>query len=241
MVSSPSGLVTRLYTFFARRTALRSLFSNTCLIVLLVCAFLPASSKAAEERKILVVGDSLSAGYGLAADEGWVALLAERLREQGYGYVVVNASITGDTTRGGLARLPGALDRHAPDLVIIELGGNDGLRGIPIEELRSNLKRMITMAREAGAKVLLVSMRIPPNYGPGYARKFEESFGALARELEIGLAPFLLDNVALDDGLMQADGIHPNARAQPVMLANIWPAIQPMLYAAACHYTEKTL
>lgn len=193
-----------------------------------------ALSADSQARKILVVGDSLSAGYGLAANEGWVALLNARLREQGYGYDVVNASITGDTTRGGLARLPGALTRHDPALVVIELGGNDGLRGIPIKELRANLTDMITMAREAGAKVLLVSMRIPPNYGLEYARAFDESFATVARGFEIPVTPFLLAGVALEDGLMQADGIHPNARAQPVMLENIWPAVLPLLDKAGC-------
>lgn len=191
-------------------------------------------SEAAEDQKILVIGDSLSAGYGLAANQGWVALLSTRLSEQGYGYKVVNASITGDTTRGGLARLSGALDRHRPAVVVIELGGNDGLRGIAIKELRANLRHMISMAREAGAKVLLVSMRIPPNYGLEYARAFEQSFTVLAHEFEIPVAPFLLDGVALDDGLMQADGIHPNARAQPIMLENIWPSMAPLLGKTGC-------
>jgi len=208
---------------------------------LFIASWLPASATTAGSQKILVIGDSLSAGYGLPADEGWVALLAERLRDQGYGYEVVNASITGDTTRGGRTRLPAALERHSPELVIIELGGNDGLRGIPIEELRANLSNMITMSREADAKVVLVGMRIPPNYGPGYARAFEETFGILASEQEIALAPFLLDDVALDDGLMQEDGIHPNARAQPIMLDNIWPAIEPLLYAPDCNKVEKKL
>lgn len=187
-----------------------------------------------ENQKILVIGDSLSAGYGLAADEGWVALLRERLREQGYGYEVVNASITGDTTRGGRARLPGALKRHSPHLVIVELGGNDGLRGIPIDELRTNLADMILKAREADAKVLIVRMRIPPNYGLEYASRFDESFDVLGGEYDVAVAPFLLEGVALDDGLMQADGIHPNARAQPIMLDNVWPAILPLLNKGGC-------
>lgn len=203
-------------------------------MILLALSCLPTLADAAEDQKILVVGDSLSAGYGLATSEGWVALLADRLRTQGYGYGVVNASITGDTTRGGLARLGGALERHQPHLVVIELGGNDGLRGIPITELRSNLRQMIEMSREAGAKVLLVSMRIPPNYGLKYARDFDSTFELLAREFEIPVAPFLLAGVALDDGLMQADGIHPNARAQPIMLDNVWPVLAPLLEKKDC-------
>lgn len=209
--------------------------------MLILASGLAVAAAATDSRKILVVGDSLSAGYGLPAAEGWVALLAARLRDQGYGYEVVNASITGDTTRGGLARLPATLERHQPAVVVIELGGNDGLRGIPIAELRSNLRAMISTAREAGAKVLLVSMRIPPNYGLEYARDFEETFALLAEETGINVAPFILADVALNDSLMQSDGIHPNARAQPVMLDSVWPSLRSLLVRPKCSRDGKKM
>lgn len=203
-------------------------------LILTVLLQFPASAHAGQGGKILVVGDSLSAGYGLAADESWVSLLSQRLSEQGYDYEVVNASITGDTTRGGRARLPGALQRQQPGIVLIELGGNDGLRGLPIDELRGNLAAMIEASQAAGAEVVLLGMRIPPNYGLEYATRFAETFDQLATEFEVAAVPFLLDGVALDDSLMQADGIHPNARAQPLMLDNVWPRLKPLLKREDC-------
>lgn len=208
--------------------------SLTSYLILIVLLQFPAAAFAGEAKKILVVGDSLSAGYGLARDESWVALLSERLREQGYDYEVVNASITGDTTRGGLARLPATLKRQQPAVVIIELGGNDGLRGLPVTEMRANLAGMIRAAREADARVLLLGMRIPPNYGPAYARNFAGTFAELAREFDVSSVPFFLDGVALDDEMMQGDGIHPNAKAQPRMLDNVWPTLEPLLSPGGC-------
>ncbi len=181
-----------------------------------------------------MLGDSLSAGYGLATEENWVSLLSERLAEQGYEYRVVNASVTGDTTRGGRARLAGALARHRPALLIIELGGNDGLRGIRIAEMKDNLAAMIEAGQQAGAAVMLVSMKIPPNYGPAYAGEFARSYESLASEYALPEPPFLLTDVALDDGLMQDDGIHPNAAAQPLMLDNVWPALAGLLDRPPC-------
>ncbi len=179
--------------------------------------------------KILVLGDSISAGYGLAANEGWVSLLQNRLKSQGYGYRVVNASVTGETTTGGLARLPRALSLHRPAIVVIELGGNDGLRGLPLDTSRANLQKMIDLSREAGAAVLLLGMKIPPNYGPRYASEFERLFADLAGRNELAFEPFFLDKIALVEGMMQEDGIHPTAKAQPIMLETLWPRLTRLL------------
>jgi len=179
---------------------------------------------------ILVFGDSISAGYGLErVQQGWVALLQAKLQSQGYGYEVINASVSGETTAGGLARLPRALALHHPQIVILELGGNDGLRALPIAQLRANLAQMADLAAAAGARVLLLGMRIPSNYGPDYTEQFRSSYAALAREKKLPLVPFLLNDIALSPGLMQADGIHPNALGQPKLLENVWPALRPLL------------
>ncbi|MFO0509454.1 MAG: arylesterase [Gammaproteobacteria bacterium] len=178
---------------------------------------------------ILVVGDSISAGYGLAANEGWVALLQSRLKSHGYGYRVVNASVSGETTTGGLARLPRALSVHRPAIVIIELGGNDGLRGLPLETSRTNLERMINLSKGAGARVLLLGMKIPPNYGARYSEGFEKVFRDLARQHKLAFEPFFLSKIALEQGMIQEDGLHPTAKAQPVMLDTMWPALKPLL------------
>ncbi len=199
----------------------------------LLAALLPAWAFGSTARDkfptILVLGDSISAGYGLASGEGWVALLQARLKAQGYGYRVVNASVTGETTTGGLARLPRALALHRPDIVILELGGNDGLRALPLDTSRRNLERMIEASRAAGARVLLLGMKIPPNYGPRYSAGFEQIFRDLARRHRLPFEPFFLERIALQPGMMQADGIHPTARAQPVMLDTVWPILAPML------------
>jgi acyl-CoA thioesterase-1 len=188
-----------------------------------------ASAAAPAQRTIVVLGDSLSAGYGIAVQQGWVKLLEKRL--EGYGYHVVNASVSGETTQGGLARLPRTLEQHKPAVLILELGGNDGLRGLPLATSRANLARMIELARNAKARVLLVGMMIPPNYGPRYANEFHEMFPALASKYSVGLVPFLLDQVALHPELMQSDGIHANASGQPKMLDNVWPRLKPLLVA----------
>jgi acyl-CoA thioesterase I len=184
----------------------------------------------AEAPVILVFGDSISAGYGLArVEQGWVELLKTRLKEQGYGYQVVNASVSGETTAGGLARLPRALELHHPSIVILELGGNDGLRALPIAQMRANVTQMVTLAGAAGAKVLLLGMRMPPNYGPQYTEQFAMVFSDLAREKKISLVPFLLTDIALSSTLLQGDDIHPNALGQPVLLENVWPQLKPLL------------
>ena len=186
----------------------------------------------AEAPVILVFGDSISAGYGLPrVEQGWVELLKTRLKEQGYGYQVVNASVSGETTAGGLARLPRALELHHPGIVILELGGNDGLRALPIAQMRANLTQMATLAGAAGAKVLLLGMRMPPNYGPQYTEQFAAVFSDLAREKKIPLVPFLLTDIALSPTLLQGDDIHPNALGQPILLDNVWPQLKPLLHS----------
>ena len=178
---------------------------------------------------ILVVGDSLSAGYGVPIDATWVALLQRRLTTQGYGYRVVNASVSGETTGGARTRLPRALDLHKPAVVILELGGNDGLRGLPLSQVRKNFDTMIEQSRSAGAQVVIVGMRMPPNYGPDYADQFHALYRELARKYDAPLVDFFLEGVALDDNLMQPDGIHPTSAAQPRLLNNLWPALQGVL------------
>jgi acyl-CoA thioesterase-1 len=186
--------------------------------------FSAAASAYSAPKSILVVGDSLSAEYGLARGAGWVALLEQKLQAQKIDAHIVNASISGETTSGGRTRLPALLTRHHPDIVIIELGANDGLRGLPVA---ANLRAMIDASRGAGAQVLLVGMRMPPNYGRDYADKFFAMFGSLSKEAELPLAPFMLDGVA--DKLYQADRLHPLASAHPIILGNIWPHLQPLL------------
>jgi acyl-CoA thioesterase-1 len=199
------------------------------LLILFVLVAACVSAKA-EAPVILVFGDSISAGYGLArVEQGWVALLQTRLKEQEYGYQVVNASVSGETTAGGLARLPRALMLHQPKIVILELGGNDGLRALPIAQMRANLVHMIDLSTAAGAKVLLLGMRMPPNYGPDFTEQFRSCYSDVARDKKLPLVPFLLKDIALSPNLMQADGIHPNELGQPQLLANVWPSLQPLL------------
>lgn len=182
---------------------------------------------------ILVLGDSLSAGYGISPAQGWVALLEKRLSAQGYEYPIVNASISGETTVGGLERLPRALALHKPGLVIVELGANDGLRGLSVALTRANLVKIIGLARSARAQVLLLGMRLPPNYGPRYGNDFTQMFADLARDEKVPLVPFFLQRVAFDPQMMQEDGLHPNARAQPLLLDAVWPQLQPLLKTRA--------
>ncbi len=183
----------------------------------------------AQAKTILVMGDSISAGYGINAEQGWVNLLHQKLQAENKAYQVVNASITGETTAGGLARLDAILASAKPDIMLLELGANDGLRGLSPKIMQSNLTEMIRRAQAVGAKVLLLGIRIPPNYGSRYAEMFYGVYADLAKTLDIGWVPFLLADVALEKKLMQADGLHPNAEAQPVMLATIWPHLAPLL------------
>ena len=197
--------------------------------VLIALAVLVAPVAWCAGQSIVVLGDSLSSGYGLTAEQSWVAMLADRLKTQGYGAEVVNASIAGDTSAGGLSRLPQLLKRHAPMLVVIELGGNDGLRGLPIDTLRDNLASMIEMCRAHGAHVLLVGIRIPPNYGQTYTQALADVYPELAKRFDVPLIDFLLAGVALHPELMQADGIHPNAAGQKILFENVWHAISALL------------
>ncbi len=180
----------------------------------------------AKESSILVLGDSISAAYGMSLEQGWVALMAEHMRrQQGDGYQVVNASISGETTAGALRRLPALLQQHSPALVIIELGGNDGLRGYPIDRFRANLEQMVALSRAAGARVILLPMEIPPNYGARYTSEFRRTYVTVADGGDVLLAPFILEGVATDPALMQPDGIHPTAAAQPRMLETVLPTV----------------
>ena len=176
-----------------------------------------------------MLGDSLSAAYGIRVEQGWVALLQARLRAKGYGHHVVNASVSGETTRGALVRLPRALTTQRPGIVVVELGGNDGLRGLPVADIRANLESIVSLSQQAGARILLVGMRIPPNYGPSYTQGFQQVFTDVARVHRLPTVPFLLADVALDDRLMQADGIHPTAAAQPRLLDAVWKPLEPLL------------
>jgi acyl-CoA thioesterase-1 len=180
---------------------------------------------------ILVFGDSISAGYGIAPESGWVNLLSNRLRQEGYGFQVVNASVSGETTVGGLARLPRALAAHDPRIVIIELGGNDGLRGLPLASTRANLDAMIGLAARHRRSVLLLGLRMPPNYGERYTRGFAAIYTVLAPTRHVPLVPFLLAGVADQPSLMQGDGLHPNERGQPILLDNVWPVLKLLLRA----------
>jgi len=225
MVSIPSGLV----FFFVRISALSTLIRFIQLA--LVLAFVGTAVAEQPQRTIIVLGDSLSAGYGVKVQEGWVSLLAKRLASEGYGYRVVNASVSGETTQGGLARLPRALQTHKPAIVIVELGGNDGLRGLPLAASRENLRKTIDLSLAAKARVVLVGMVIPPNYGQRYGQEFRDMFAELAKKKTVAFVPFFLDKVALDPKLMQADGIHPNSAGQPQMLENLWPKLKPLLVA----------
>jgi acyl-CoA thioesterase-1 len=197
--------------------------------LLILFAAGPAAALEAGSRSILVLGDSLSAAYGMPAHEGWVQLLGERLATAAPAYRVVNASITGDTTRGGLSRLPAALERENPAIVIIELGGNDGLRGFKLEHTRENLARMIALSRAHGARVLLLGIRLPANYGKAYGDKFHRIYLELAARENVALVPFFLAGVAETRALMQPDGIHPGAAAQPRILDNVWEQLEPLL------------
>jgi acyl-CoA thioesterase-1 len=181
------------------------------------------------EPTIVVVGDSLSSGYGMRVEQSWVSKLENRLSTEGYGYAVVNASISGDTSSGGLVRLPRILELHNPTIAIIELGGNDGLRGQPIRNLRANLAAMIELSRESGTIPVLTGIQIPPNYGPAYTNALADTYSDLATEYDIPLVGFLMQNVALNDNLMQADHIHPNADGNDVMLDNVWAVLEDLL------------
>ena len=183
-------------------------------------------------KQILVLGDSISAAYGMDLEQGWVALLQQHLTANEADWKVINASISGDTTGGGLQRLPDLLKRHTPDIVVIELGGNDGLRGFPITQLRQNLTTLTLSAQKTGASVLLLSMEIPPNFGSRYTTLFRDSYSIVAKQTAAPVAPFILSNIALDAKLMQSYGIHPTAGAQSLLLENVLPYVLPLVQLA---------
>lgn len=199
------------------------------LALLVVCFAAIGAGGAQAAPTILVMGDSLSAEYGLKRGEGWVALLDTRLKEQHLDYSVVNASISGETTSGGNQRLPAALAQNKPAIVVIELGSNDGLRGLSLDASRTNLESMITASQKAGAKVLLIGMQLPPNYGRDYTEKFKALFPDLAKRYKVALVPFLLEGVGDKQELFQADGLHPLAQAHPRILANVWTGLEPLV------------
>jgi acyl-CoA thioesterase-1 len=196
------------------------------ILVAVLCWF---ALSARAEPAVLVFGDSLSAGYGLPQEQGWVTLLADRLRSEKLGYRVVNASLSGETTLGGANRIEAALVQHRPLVVVVELGGNDGLRGLSIESTRMNLEAMVKAIRRSGAQPLLVGMQLQPNYGTAYTRKFQAIFEQVAHQRGVPLVPFMLAGFAEKREYFQSDGIHPTAQAQPMILDNIWPALRPLL------------
>ena len=200
-------------------------------IALAVAMLVTGGAASGKPAAILVFGDSLSAEYGLPRDAGWARLLADRLAKEAAQYSVVNASISGETTSGGRTRLPKLLQQHRPSVVVLQLGANDGLRGLSLASMRENLAAMVEASRGAGAQVLLVGMRIPPNYGRDYSERFAGVYAQLAREKTVALVPFLLDGFADDLAYFQADRIHPNERAQPRMLESVWAGLAPLLRA----------
>lgn len=194
------------------------------------CAtFLLAATVAAQAATLLVFGDSLSSAYGIGPREGWVSLLEERLKREKFDYSVVNASISGETTSGGATRINDALDRAAPALVVVALGGNDGLRGLPAAQIQANLTRIVEAAKRRGARVLLLGIRMPPNYGPQYVREFEGVYADVAKRQKVPLVPFMLEGVADRRELMQPDNLHPTSAAQPVILDTVWKELKSLL------------
>ena len=198
-------------------------------VALLLWLLLISNPQAAPQPTILVLGDSLSAAYGINEEQGWVALLQQQLRKADYPYQVVNISISGETSQGGLSRLPRALEQYHPQLLILALGANDGLRGNSLKRLQQNLETMIKLARQQKSKVLLVGMQLPPNYGAQFNQKFRNLFAEIAKQQALPFVPFLLEKMAGDNGLFQADGLHPRAQAQPLLLETVWPALKPLL------------
>ena len=197
--------------------------------LLIACLMMCLPLRAWAGGTILVYGDSLSAAYGLSQDAGWAALLQARLKQKGMNYTVANASISGETTSGGAARIAEALKAHRPRVIIVALGANDGLRGLPLGQMRANLANIVRASQKAGSRVLLVGMRLPPNYGASYTRQFAEVYADLAREYKTALAPFLLEGMAERREMFQPDNIHPTAQAQALLLDNVWKALAPLL------------
>jgi len=203
----------------------KTLVSRCCLLVPLLFSL----TASAVEQRILVYGDSLSAGFGIALSQSWPALLGQRLQTTGSSLIVTNASISGETTAGGRARFPAALTQFKPAIVILALGANDGLRGLPVAAMKDNLAFMVAQAKQHGTRVLLVGIHLPPNYGPKYTQEFDAAFRDLAKHEKVALLPFLLEPIARDQNAFQADGLHPTAAAQPRILDHVWKALKPLL------------
>lgn len=223
----PSGPCTILLTSVALISIVVWLVMRKCILFAFSTTLaLLASVAVGAERPVLVLGDSLSAAYRIEAESGWVTLLAQRLKIASPSHDVINASISGETTAGGLERLPALLAQHKPALVVVELGANDGLRGLPLEQIRANLARILSACRDAGTKVVLLGIELPVNYGPQYRTGLREMYRDAARDFNVPLVPFLLEGIADDPKLMQDDGLHPLAAAEPRVLDNVWPALQ---------------
>lgn len=233
MTSGYAGNRQRLQCAMGWVPLLGILLMSVLLMAMLLLPSLAAAQQPAapakKTRTLLVMGDSLSAAYGLSVQQGWVALTADRMHQQHPDWNVVNASISGETTAGGAARISGELQRHQPAVVVIELGANDGLRGLSLKQTRDNLERMLKAAQANQTKVLLIGMRIPPNYGPDYTRGFEATYRDLARQYQTALVPFLLEPIATDRAAFQADNLHPLAIAQPKLRDHVWPVLEPLL------------
>ena len=195
----------------------------------LSCSLAQAAAQSGSAPVILILGDSLSAGYGVRVDATWVALLQKRVSDEGYGYIVVNASISGETSGGARTRLSRALELHKPAVVVIELGANDGLRGLPLKQVRANFEDMLRQVQSAGARAVLIAMRLPVNYGPAYAEQLNGMYAQLGKEFSVPVVPEFIESVALDPTLMQDDGLHPNAQAQPKLLDAVWPTLKGLL------------
>ena len=197
-----------------------------CLLIAFALGSFPAH---AAPQKILVYGDSLSAAYGISQKDGWVSLLAERLKKQGFDYTVVNASISGETSAGGASRIAATIAEHKPAILVLALGANDGLRGLMLAQMRENLGKIISASQRAGVRVLVAGMKMPPNYGQQYTREFEESFSSVSKQFKTAFLPFLIDGVADKPELFQQDRLHPTTEAQPIVLENVWKVLRPML------------
>jgi len=211
------------------RGRLQKIKSTGCLCLLFLVLLFPVASISAAKPVILVLGDSISAGYGIDINQGWVALLQRYLNEKSYNYRVVNASVSGDTTRTGLNRLPAALAQHSPEIVIVELGGNDGLRGLAFSEIENSLTQIIQLCKKHHAAVLLVGVRLPPNYGTAYIRQFENLYSKISKKHHVALVPRILDKVADYRQLLQQDGMHPTAQGQLQVMHNVWAGLKPLL------------
>ena len=221
-------MVFRLFFMF-RRLLAKPIVTRKVMLSLLSMVFVAWSTEVlAAKPVILIYGDSLSAAYGLSQQQGWVTLLQNKI-ESVYPYTVVNASISGETTSGGLSRFSSTLAKVKPSIVVLELGANDGLRGLPIKNMGENLKAMIQQSKKSGAKTLLLGMKIPPNYGPQYTQSFTDTYVQLSKEFQVPLVPFMLENVAAKSQLIQDDGLHPNALGQPIILENLCPLLEPLL------------